>query len=297
MIFRHLVHRNAINSHAKKFATGVVIASQTDQEIQLLIKNWSNELNLYPTGKLETSLPIMEAGSRPSPIRNALLLVGSPRTKKSTSYSLGSYLLEQLKARDIETKTIHIHTSIRSTERMNTLLEAVNAADLVLLAFPLYVDSLPAPAIEALERIAARRAANTPANQDQTYSQLFAAIANCGFPEPRHNETALAICANFARQAGFIWAGSLALGAGEGMVHGTPLHEMDGRVIPLRKALDLTAEALAQGQAVPEEAQKLLAQPFIPAWLYRWMGVYGWRQQAKQYGMQGSLKRQPYAMK
>jgi hypothetical protein len=31
--------------------------------------------------------------------------------------------------------------------------------------------------------------------------------------------------------------------------------------------------------------------------MYRWMGIYGWRQQAKQYGMERSLKRQPYAMK
>jgi hypothetical protein len=175
---------------------------------------------------------------------------------------------------------------------MKTLLEAVEAADLVLLAFPLYVDSLPAPAIETLERIAARRA-TIPA----TGTQSFAALANCGFPEAHHNETALAICANFARQAGFHWAGSLALGAGEGMVHGTPLHELDGRVIPLKKALDLAAETLAKGQPIPEEAQRLLAKPFIPPWLYRWMGVYGWRRQAKQYGMERNLKRQPYASK
>jgi hypothetical protein len=28
--------------------------------------------------------------------------------------------------------------------------------------------------------------------------------------------------------------------------------------------------------------------------MYRLMGVYGWRQQAKQYGMERNLKRQPY---
>ena len=195
----------------------------------------------------------------------------------------------------IETKTIQIHTSIRSAERMKTLLEAVDAADLVLLAFPLYVDSLPAPTIEALERIAAHRTIET--DPDQPHRQLFAAISNCGFPEPDHNATALAICANFAGKAGFHWAGSLALAAGEGMIHGMPLNELDGRVIPLKKALDLAAEALAQGRAIPEAARKLLSKPFIPAWLYRWMGVYGWRQQAKPYGMQRSLKRQPYLIK
>jgi multimeric flavodoxin WrbA len=297
LIFRHLAHRNAINYFAKKSVAGVVIADQTDQEIHLSMQNWLNELNYHSTVKLETNLPITEASPRLSPIRSALLLVGSPRTKKSTSHSLGSYLFEQLSDRRIETKTIHIHTSLRSTERMKTLLEAVEAADLVLLAFPLYVDSLPAPTIEALERIAAHRAADVGTNPHQTRPQLFAAISNCGFPEAHHNETALAICANFARQAGFNWAGSLALGAGEGMIHGMPLNELDGRVIPLKKALDLAAEALAGGLVIPQEAQSLLAKPFIPAWMYRWMGIYGWRQQAKQYGMERSLKRRPYTPK
>lgn len=297
MIFRHLAQRNAINFYAKKSAAGVVIADQTDGEIQLSVQNWLDELNSSSSTKLETNLPIVEASPRLGPIRSSLLLVGSPRTRKSTSHSLGSYLFERLSAHKIQTKTIHIHTSLRSSERMKTLLEAVDAADLVLLAFPLYIDSLPAPTIEALEGIAVHRASNAGTDTHQTHRQLFAAISNCGFPEAHHNETALAICANFARQARFNWAGSLALGAGEGMIHGTPLNELDGRVVPLKKALDLAAEALAQGQPIPQEAQKLLAKPFIPGWMYRWMGIFGWRQQAKQYGMERSLRRQPYTMK
>lgn len=293
-IFQHLTHRNAINFHAKKSATGVVIAGQSDNEIRHSVQNSLNELNRRSTMKLGASLPRMDTTSLRRPIRGALLLVGSPRTRKSTSHSLGNYLVEQLSASNIEMKTIHIHTSIRSQERMKVLFEGVDTADLVLLAFPLYVDSLPAPTIEALERIAAHRASGVGTNVQQ---QLFAAIANCGFPEAHHNETALAICASFAHKAGFNWAGSLALGAGEGMIHGMPLNELDGRVIPLKKALDLGAEALAQGKAIPPEAQKLLSKPFIPGWIYRWMGIYGWRQQAKRYGMERNLKRQPYKFK
>jgi multimeric flavodoxin WrbA len=296
-IFQHLTHRNAINFFAKRSATSVVTVSQTDDEIQLSIQSSLNRLDRCSTAKFETSLPIMEANPRTSPVRNALLLVGSPRTRKSTSHSLGSYLLEKLSTQNIETKTIHIHTSIRSAERLKTLLEAVEAADVVLLAFPLYIDSLPAPTIEALERIAAHRAARVGTGPYPTHHPLFAAIANCGFPEAHHNETALAICANFAAKAGFHWANSLALGAGEGMIHGTPLNELDGRVTRVKKALDLAAEALAQGQPIPEEAQEFLAKPFIPGWMYRLVGVYGWRQQAKQYGMERNLKRQPYRVK
>lgn len=287
-IFRHLAWRNALNMYARSAVSGVVLASQTDGEIAASAHEWMK--NLHDGVKPQAvKLPFIAPLGGERKIRRALLLVGSPRTRKSTSNSLGSYLFEQLSKQNIQTETIYIHTTMRSAERTKALLDAVDAADLVLLAFPLYVDSLPAPVIEALERIAAHQ-------QGQATRKLFAAIANCGFPEAHHNDTALAICATFARQSEFEWAGSLSLGAGEGMVHGEPLNEMDGRVLPLKKALDLAAESLAKGEAIPQAAQDFIAKPFIPAWLYRLSGAFGWKQQAKRWGVENSLKKQPYQL-
>ena len=292
-IFRHLTYRNAINFYAKRSIAGVVLANQNESQIQSSVRNWLNELEAGKSVQ-PVKLPESQNGSvEPTSIKRALLLVGSPRTRKSTSNSLGGYLFDQLGKHNIQTETTYIHTTMYSAERTKAMLDAVDAADLVLLAFPLYVDSLPTPVMNALECIAAHRANQSPTKPHQ----LFAAISNCGFPEPDHNATALAICENFARLTHFEWAGSLALGAGEGMVHGMPLNELDGRVIPLKKALDLAAESLARGMIIPQEAQALLAKPFIPAWLYRTMGVYGWRQQAKQYSAEKSLKQQPYLVK
>ena len=214
-------------------------------------------------------------------------LVGSPRTRKSTSASLGGYLFEQLGARGIETQTIQIYTTLNSPGRMDAMYAAIDNADLVVLAFPLYVDTLPAPVTAALEKTAAHR-------KEKDAPIRFAAIANCGFPEAHHNSTALAICSEFAHQNGMAWTGGLALGGGEGLVHGVPLNEMDGRAIPLKKALDLAAETLAQGQSIPQAAQDLLGKPVIPNWMYKMFGGYGWKQQAKQYSVQKELKRQPY---
>lgn len=140
-----------------------------------------------------------------------------------------------------------------------------------------------------MEHIAAYRA-----GQRRSKLQLFTVIANCGFPEVEHNKAAIAICETFARQAGFIWGGSLALGAGEGMVHGAPLNEMDGRAIPLKQALNLAAEALINGKPIPQEAQEILDKPFIPSWVYLLLGGFGWKRQAKQYGVQNRLRRHPY---
>ena len=93
-----------------------------------------------------------------------------------------------------------------------TLLAAVDAADIVILAFPLYVDGLPYLVTQALEQIAARRAAL----QTDIRRPRFLAIANCGFPEVQHNATALAICRQFADEAGFALGGRAGAGRGRG---------------------------------------------------------------------------------
>jgi multimeric flavodoxin WrbA len=252
--------------------------------------------DLQQGGKIQSTQPGLTKSNRPAlsgsqatPIRRGLLLVGSPRTRKSTSQALGGYLFEQLSLRSIETETIYIHTVLRSPEKMQALLNAVDSADLVLLAFPLYVDSLPAPVIDTLERISAARAQG-----DKNRQQLFAAIANCGFPEAQHNDTALAICETFARQNGFQWAGALSLGAGEGLVHGNPLQDAKGPAIPIKKALEMAAEGLADGRPIPQTAVALMSRAFVPGWLYRLIGAFGWRQQAKQYQVEKLLKKRPY---
>ena len=88
--------------------------------------------------------------------------------------------------------------------------------------------------------------------------------------------------------------GGLALGAGEGIVHGVPLNEMDGRAIPLKQSLELAAETLANGEPIPQSARDLLAKSVIPDWMYTFMGKFGWEQQAKRYGAKRIIRRQPY---
>jgi len=285
-IFRHLVYRNAINMHAKTSVCGLVIGTHTEADLKTQIGQWLQAITSGSSSSV-SALPSMDPfSSEATPVRRAVLLVGSPRTKRSTSASLGGYLFEQLKGYGVETETVQIHTSLYSKERMNALYKAIDQSDLAVLAFPLYVDSLPAPVTAALEKIALHCKASS--------SIRFAAIANCGFPGAEHNNTALAICCEFARQNGFAWMSGLSLGAGEGIVHGVPLQEMDGRAIPLKQSLELAADALASGNPIPQSAQDLLSKPVIPNWMYTLMGRYGWRAQAKQYGMEKELKRQPY---
>jgi len=287
-IFRHLVHRNTLNFYAQRTYCGLTYAGQTAAERQSLVKTWLRELSegtVSPVPALaDTGAPAVETTRAP---RRAILLVGSPRARKSTSHILGSYLMEQLAAHDVETETIQVYASLSSPEKTRALLEKLDTADLAVLAFPLYVDSLPAPVTALMEQIAAHRAGHS--------SEIhFAALVNCGFPEAHHNNTALAICEEFSRQAGMSWAGGLALGAGGVYVQGKMPDERDKRIQPITKALRLAADALANGHAIPLPARDLMAKIHIPAWLYRTLGNLGWKQQAKKFGSRKQLRRQSY---
>jgi hypothetical protein len=220
--------------------------------------------------------------------KRVLLLVGSAKLPRSTSESLGAYLLERLGERGLETETILLHRLFRADENFGGLPAAVESADLLVLAFPLYIDSLPYLVVRALELLARHRAVRTDEKRQQ-----MACIVNCGFPEARHIEPAVAICRRFAEEAGFEWAGGLALGGGE-MINGQPLQDLGGRVRNVIRSLALTADALADGKPVPEEAVALMARPSIPAWMYVLVGGIGWRRRARKYGAQRRLKDQPY---
>lgn len=222
--------------------------------------------------------------------KQALLLVGSAKRPHSTSESLGSYLLKGLKKHGFETESMFVHRALKSDENKKRLLEAINRADLVIIAFPLYVDSLPYLLIRALELIAEHRR-----RKNREKIQRLMVIVNCGFPEAQHNNTALAICRQFARETGFEWAGGLSLGGGEA-IHGQALSEVEGMARNVIKSLDLSVTALAEGKSVPLEAIEIMAKPLIPGWMYAFIGGLGWKNQAKKLGTKKKLRDQPYKL-
>jgi hypothetical protein len=207
----------------------------------------------------------------------ALLVVGSAKPAgESSSESLGGYLARRLQEHGIATTTMHVARALRTEARTAELLAAVDAAGIVILAFPLYVDGLPYLVTRALERIASHRQA-----QPAPHPALFLAIANCGFPEAQHNEMALAMCEQFVHAGGFIWAGGLGMGSG-GVISGQPLAQRNGMAHNVIAALDLAAEALSAGKPAPAEAAALMARPMMPAGVYTMMGNVGWLMQARR---------------
>ena len=124
--------------------------------------------------------------------------------------------------------------------------------------------------------------------------QGLVAICQCGFPEAVHDQVALEICANFARAAGFEWAGGLAMGGG-GLIDARPLAQRAGPLRFVVRALKCGAAELAEGRPLPAEAVHLMAKPAFPAVAYRLVANRGWRHELKRRGATAPLDARPFA--
>ena len=219
---------------------------------------------------------------------NALLLVGSPKGEKSASYMLGSKLADGLRDHGVTVHEGIVHHELRSGEKTGRLLDLADSSDLVVLAFPLYVDSLPAPLTRFLELAAGRRDRVAHAGKPR-----LAVIVQCGFPEPHQCDTAVGICRRFAESTGLGWAGALAMGMGGAL--GEDFEKLPGGGRKILDALHMTAKSLAGGGDVSDEAKSLFARPLMPRWLYTMTGNLGWRLQMRENKATRPIGYRPYA--
>jgi hypothetical protein len=217
----------------------------------------------------------------------ALLLIGSPRGMASTSHSLGDHLLSLLEQRGLATKKLLLYPALADENKMAELLSAVDACSLLVAAFPLYVDHLPAPVIDLLQRIAERRQGRQTAAQ-----QGLAAIVNCGFPETAHCRPAQEIVRIFSIQAKFRFLGCLALGMG-GAIGNRPLAKVGGLVRHQVKALDAAAAALAAGEEIPAPVIGLMGKAMMPRWFYSLAADWGWKRSARKFKVSQRLHDKP----
>lgn len=212
-----------------------------------------------------------------------LVLVGSPRGKKSTSTSLGSYLTAQLEKKGQETEILWINRQVTSENRIAEMLDAVDRADILILTAPLYDDCQPSIVIEAMEAIAAQE-------KDWGFKRFFP-IINCGLPETEHiTAVSISIYHKFAMTVGFKWAGSLAIGGGEMLqgVSGKTLEDLGRMAKRVRETLTNIAHALAADNSFPDKSMRIIPDffywPFFKKLITR-LNNWGWRSRAKKNGV------------
>jgi multimeric flavodoxin WrbA len=215
----------------------------------------------------------------------AVLLVGSPKGERSTSSSLGAYLMARLEGKGWGCARHYIGSTVQSISDFEEVFADVEAAQLVVLATPLYVDSLPAPVIQFMELYGVRGSIR---NAD---GPRLCIIVNCGFPEDQ-NMLAVEIAEHFARGNGMQWCGSLSMGQG-GIIWGKGLEETGSRTRRVRSALDRSADALAEGKCIPEGVSRSFSKGMVPAFLYRYIANKGWESAGKR-NRARNLKARPF---
>ncbi len=234
------------------------------------------------------------------PLR-VLLLVGSPRGRRSTSTAVVSYLLNLMKLKGVEPlPVLWIGPILRTQEKISQLLEAVDAADVIVLAAPLYDDCQPYIVIKAMELIAAHQKELAKA-QKKNDGKLFSVVVNCAFPEEHHTQTVIRIYRKFAEDAGFRWGGSLSIRVGEALRgrEGKTLDDVGSMAKKVKEALVRMADSLAKGSPSADETMSVIPEAFYrgPFFFlgsfFIWLNNRGWAKLAKKKGE--DVNARPYA--
>ena len=299
-LFALTIGRNALNYHTPSQAAGMIVASQPDTwSVESLSRIIRSTAALPIARKLETLLPLppvaitLDFSRKP---RRALCLIGSPKVKSaSTSSMLAAPFLKSLQQANWETDSLTLDAKLWQAAGQTVLLDKVRQADLVIVAFPLYIDTLPALVIKAFETMVADRQSQTSPKP-----QALLTIVNNGFPEVAHNRTALRICALFAEQSQMQAAGYLVLGAGEALSSGQSLETSQSRGMPplftQTSALAEASRTLAEGQPISHDLSAGLAKNPMPGILAGfWKSIFklgaraSWNAQAKANGVERRL--------
>jgi hypothetical protein len=219
-----------------------------------------------------------------------LFLIGSPRGKKSTSFSFGKYLEEKLQEKDLEKSTLIVRSQLASDEKTEQMLNEINESDAIILLAPLYDDCQPYIIVQLMELIATKNM--------NLKEKRFLPIINCGLSESIHiTAVAIPIYKKFAKTVGFKWSGSLAVQAGEmfrGKL-GLQMHELGKEANIMRGILDDLADAISLDADILDMAPKVLPKMFYWKFLQKLfakMNTKGWRKAAVDKGEDPDAK--PY---
>lgn len=220
--------------------------------------------------------------------KKVLLLVGSPRKEKSTSGSIGQYLIENLKKENYTDKTIYINDIFKNETSSKGFIDSFNESDVIIFTYPLYVDSLPASCIRALEYLTEERE-RTNYNREQK----FLAVGNCGFYEKKQIENSLNVCRFFAEENKINWHGGIGVGGGP-QLNGRNLVESGGMTKKLRQALDMASDSIIQGMDMPIDKISNMTNPPEPEFIYFMLANLGFKYQAKRNAISKNINDKPY---
>jgi multimeric flavodoxin WrbA len=203
---------------------------------------------------------------------------GSPKMSAGIS---GLIINHMEKLLNVSIDVYHAIRLIKKEESTTDELAKILDCEVLLIIFPLYVDSLPAPLINVLSKI--EKISSDVSIKPQVYS-----IVNCGFFDAKQNATALEMIKSFSLRAKLPWGYGIGIGGG-GMLSSMGDNWSKGPASAIHKALSDMAAAIN----AKESKQNIFVKPKFPRFLYMIAADLGMRRLAKKNGVK-YIRAQPY---
>lgn len=215
--------------------------------------------------------------------RKALVLIGSPKKGWSASKALAEFVADGLREKGMQVQVRNVLQSLQ--EDRDGLFEDGLRVDLIVLSFPLHVDSLPAAVIEWMELMP---------STDLGMKRSFVAIGQCGNPDAAQLDIALDILRNFCRAKGMNWLGGFQMGMGLAYSNDEKLRAkgVTRHAVP---GLIMAFDPISKGEDVPEEALDTFSKRPMPTFMYVTLANRMWKKEAKRHGARKRMMDRPFS--
>lgn len=142
-------------------------------------------------------------------MKNVCFINGSPKGKVSNSLFYLKQLEKLMNEKDYNKEYIHVRNSEKGGSENN--FNKMEHADIIIIAFPLYVYCLPGILIRFFENYYNYAKHKNICNRNvRVYT-----IVNCGFPDPKINTEALMVIENLCERLNLNWRFGIGIGMGE----------------------------------------------------------------------------------
>lgn len=219
---------------------------------------------------------------------NIVMVNGSPRRGKANS----RVILDEMRKRLGEGHSYRMIEPMVTT----TATEDDLSVDLIIVAFPLYIDCLHSRLLRWL--VSAEQVCAGEQGKTATRRPAMIAIANNGFYEGVQNRGALDILANFCARTRIEWRGGAGIGSGEMMLHLRDAPDAMFIKRPVSRLLDDMASlsaAVETDDPAGDPPPHRFATHNFPWIVYKLAGHAGWKKQARDNGLKPrALFAQPF---
>ena len=155
------------------------------------------------------------------------------------------------------------------------MFKEIISGDVIVLAFPLFVDSIPSHTLKMLIEL------ENTIKREQANDLIIYVIVNNGLYEGKQNHVVFEIIKHWCEHSGVRFGGGIGQGAGE-MIGGTkdlPINK--GPFANLARAL----QAMAENMELKKPFEIKYLSPYFPRFLWRFMGDRYWRALAQKNGL------------